>query len=104
VYLGQILSTRQSVAIKQVQELEENEIACLINTKSENIIKMYDFWTCNKQSYIVLELCERNLKQELEIQIKLKPDRSTLLNYFEQIVNGMDHLYQKGIIHRDLKF
>jgi len=66
VYLGEVKKTKKLVAIKEVQKLEENEIACLMNSESPFIIKLYSFWTHNKHSYIALELCDGNLREILE--------------------------------------
>ena len=66
VYLGEAQKTKKLVAIKEVQKLEENEIACLMNSESPFIIKLYSFWTLNKHSYIALELCDGNLRERLE--------------------------------------
>lgn len=62
VYLGEAKKTKKLIAIKQVNKLEENEIACLMNSRSPYIIKLYDFWNENKISYIALELCDGNLR------------------------------------------
>lgn len=51
-------------------------------------------------TYLVLDLCERNLRQEIEKGIS----EDQKLIYIEHIILGMDALFQRKIIHRDLKF
>jgi serine/threonine protein kinase len=99
VYLGEAKKGKKLVAIKEVSKLEENEIACLMNSESPFIIKLYEFWSVEKHSYIALELCDGNLRESLE-NIKIYEK----IEYFEQIVEGMNYLNKKNIIHRDLKF
>lgn len=58
-------------------------------------------WTEGRSSFIALELCDRNLKQELE---RINYDPGQTKRYFSQIVKGMRALWQENVIHRDLKF
>lgn len=70
--------------------------------QSPYIIKLMKVWR-NKTSgktYLFLEYCLRNLKQE----IKTTTDKKQLLKLFDDVVQGMDALFSKNIIHRDLKF
>ena len=66
--------------------------------------------------YIQLQLCDCTLKhwicernEELFVnnqecnEIASKIDDSLLLNLFRQILDGVNYIHQKGIIHRDLK-
>lgn len=70
-----------------------------MNSDCPHIIRLYDFWSVDKYSYIALELCEGNLRERLD-----KADIQEKISYFEQIVEGMNYLNKKNIIHRDLKF
>jgi serine/threonine protein kinase len=65
VYLGEIKKTKKLIAIKEVNKLEENEIACLVNSESQFIIKLYNFWNRGTKSYIALELCDGHLRDIL---------------------------------------
>lgn len=70
-----------------------------MNSESPYIIRLYEFWNEERHSYIALELCDGNLRDELgRLGLEEKID------YFEQIVEGMNYLNKKNIIHRDLKF
>lgn len=37
-----------------------------MNSDSPYIIRLYDFWSFDKYSYIALELCEGNLRDALD--------------------------------------
>lgn len=70
-----------------------------MNSESPNIIRLYDFWNVDKFSYIALELCDGNLRDVLG-----KITYEEKVCYLEQIVEGINYLNKKNIIHRDLKF
>lgn len=65
VYLGLNAQTNTKVAIKEVSELEENEIGVLMSVSSPFIIQLESYWKSHDGclTYLVLDLCERNLRQ-----------------------------------------
>jgi serine/threonine protein kinase len=76
-----------------------------MSVESPYIIKLHQFWKTNKNSsmdytYLVLELCSHNLRQEIKKDIPF--DKK--LRYLEHMVSGLDTLFAQNIIHRDLKF
>lgn len=60
---------------------------------------MYTYWKENRRTYIVLQLCEHNFRQELK-----ECSKQTALKYFIEVLEGMNVLIKKRIIHRDIKF
>jgi len=52
-----------------------------MNSDSPYIIRLYDFWSFEKFSYIALEFCEGNLREKLE-----KTSTEERISYFEQII------------------
>lgn len=73
-----------------------------MSVDSPYIIKLQKYWrNSNKNlTYLVLDLCERNLRQEIEKGIT----EEQKLIYIEHIIRGIDALFERKIIHRDLKF
>ena len=65
VYLGYNTITNNKVAIKEVSELEKNEINVLMSVDSPFIIRLEFHWKnlALNLTYLVLDLCERNLRQ-----------------------------------------
>lgn len=65
-----------------------------------NIVKCYDIFTTNQETYIILEYCDSgSLKDILKKPIKEK----YVQFYFTQIKNALKHLHKHNIIHRDIK-
>jgi serine/threonine protein kinase len=62
---------------------------------------MEQMWRESTKSYLVMELCEGNLREEME---SCDYELSKAKKYFGQIVEGMSDLFNKNVIHRDLKF
>jgi serine/threonine protein kinase len=83
-----------------VKKLEPNELKCLQELTSEYIVKVIDIFTHSSKTFIILECCNLNLKEELK-NCDFQLEKA--LKYFEEIVYGMDVLQSKNIIHRDLK-
>ena len=71
-----------------------------MSIESPYVIKLQSFWRYSGKTYLVLDFCERNFRQEIKTGIS----QSERLKYFDHIVWGMDALFKKKIIHRDLKF
>lgn len=52
--------------------------------------------------YIQMEYCPRTLRQDFESSNALDKDPSYTWHLFRQIVEGLAHIHNQGIIHRDL--
>ena len=115
VYRGQnILQKNKSVAIKilhshlahdrkQIKRFlrEANSVAKL---NSRHIIQVESVGRDSRSGlyYIVMELIDgETLAEKIKRQQKL--DIDTTLEYFEQIINGLEVAHGSGIYHRDLK-
>jgi serine/threonine protein kinase len=95
------MHTGQRVAAKEVKTLEPSEEKCLRELDSEYIIKVIDIFAHGSKSIIVLEFCDKNLREELK-DCDFEIEKA--LRYFDELVQGMDVLQMRNIIHRDLKF
>lgn len=52
--------------------------------------------------YIQMELCERQTLKEWLVKNTERP-KQTVLKYFLDIVNAVEHIHEKRMMHRDLK-
>lgn len=52
--------------------------------------------------YIQMSLCENTLQQWLDKRVELLSD-DIVMNIFTQIVQGLDHIHQRRIVHHDIK-
>lgn len=121
VYLGRCIITKKNVieredklvAIKKIniKNLSENSgrmitteiniMQELIKTHHPNIVKCYDIINTMDVIYIIMEYCEGGDLSSLLIGKKFK--HTYLKYYFKQILNGIEFLKNKKIIHRDMK-
>ena len=89
------------VAIKEgnEEEITEFELKSLKKLHHINIIRAYDTFKVKNMYYIVMELCNKNLLQIINKQGITK--HSELIFY--QLINGLEYLHNKNIIHCDIK-
>ena len=81
----------------------KREIELLKSVNSEHIVKLLDYVVTDKEYYLVFEYCNGGDLVEFR---KLKGGRlepKLIRDILIQIVDGLDVLYDKKIIHRDLK-
>jgi len=124
VYKGQDNKSGEIVAVKRMwidpnlaiispglaemfnQDRITKEVQLMLNMKGfehDNIVKFYDFVFQKPTVYLILELCDEDLKK----YIAKKGGRlseSDALHIGRQIVEGLRALHTMGISHRDLKF
>lgn len=112
VYRGVDLTLHRPVAIKilhphllsdlSIIERFCSEARTLANLNHQNLATLYNFVTYEETFCMVMEYVEgRTLAEIIQAEKKLSVD--TALNYVQQILKGLNHAHQQGIIHRDVK-
>ncbi len=87
----------------------ENEINLLSRVRHPNVVRFIGYTYKETQNVIVTELMSKDLRTYLdekkEASRERQPPLSLLLaiNIMQQIADGMNHLHEIGVVHRDLK-
>ena len=80
----------------------EREIIIMKLISHPNIMGLYDVWENKNDLYLILEYIEGGELFDYLIK-KGKLQEFEAINYFKQIINGINYLHQFNICHRDLK-
>lgn len=80
----------------------ETEIDIMRNLKDEHIVRLEDSLIGPKVTYIILELCDGDLRKKMEKSGGKLPEEEAV-QAFSQIVKGFKTLTNLGYIHRDIK-
>jgi len=81
-----------------IKDFKECRIMC--NLEHPNIVRYFGVWVDLDNLYLQMELCQDNLKNYV-LHRKIVGKRD--LNYFVGVLEGINYLHSKNIIHRDLK-
>lgn len=82
--------------------LLENEILILRKVKNRNIVKLYEVYEDSSYIYLVQEYLEGgDLSFLLRQKKKLHEEEAKMI--MTDLVNGLEYLHRKLIIHRDIK-
>ncbi|MBM2658838.1 Stk1 family PASTA domain-containing Ser/Thr kinase [Staphylococcus pseudoxylosus] len=112
VYLAEDSILKRSVAIKAIRipsgEKEEaikrfeREVHNLTQLSHDNIVNVFDVTEDDENFYLVMEYIEGLTLSEY-IQKNHPLDVDTILNFINQIINGIKHAHDTKIVHRDIK-
>ncbi|KAH0785658.1 cyclin-dependent kinase 3 [Histomonas meleagridis] len=105
VWLCKNPKTSEEYAVKEIQmnDTVMKEVNALRSLDHPHIIKLIEAFAVFPYNYIVLEYGGDDLYDILEEQ-KRKPLPAPLVkSYMKQILEAVDYIHSKGIIHRDLK-
>ena len=98
---------KNNLFIKKVEEKDkvENEANILKSLNHENIIKYYESFISGNSFFIIMEYCDKDLKQFIK---EYKDDNNSIdqtivCSIVLDICSGIKEIHKKNIIHRDLK-
>ncbi|XP_072394494.1 serine/threonine-protein kinase Nek8-like [Diabrotica undecimpunctata] len=112
IHLCEIIHNKQKLVLKQITlelggpqlQAAKNEVAILKSLNHPNIIRYCDSYDRKGIFYIVMEYASKGTLQQL-IE-KERPNAFApqyVMDFFCQILMGLDHIHQQKVIHRDLK-
>lgn len=104
IYRGYRIIDRKPVAIKELTRVIDDkyiksEISLMENLEHKNILKLYEVIRHKNNIYLILEYCNQG---DLSLYINSKNVKYNL-SYIYQIICALKYLYEKKIIHRDIK-
>lgn len=81
------------------------EINLLKTLKHKNVINLVDvLYNSDKQKmYLIMEFCVGSLQGMLESTPKKKIPLFQAHEYFLQLIDGLEYLHSKRVIHKDIK-
>lgn len=107
VFLAEDTEVSQKVAIKVVDpgdvnpELIEKEVAALASLRHDRVMRLIDSFEYDNKTYIIAEFIEGKPLAERMKEGPLHPD--SIRRYADQILDALDYIHSRGIIHSDLK-
>lgn len=113
VLLGFYFPIKEFVAVKIINfsKMEglindkyiESEITNMKNAVHPNIVQLYDVKISHKKNiYLIQEYCNGG-SLELYLEQRGRLSEKEVLHLMKKIIAGYKHLYEKKIVHRDLK-
>jgi len=105
IYKGYKLNSPVPLAIKCITKIIDmryfhNEVELMKKVDHPNILKLFDVVKMSGKIYLILEYCNSG---DLSSYISNSNSRRDDLKYFQQIFLGLEYLYDKKILHRDIK-
>eukprot|EP00981_Chlorochromonas_danica_P011626 scaffold4164_cov190-Ochromonas_danica.AAC.4 len=112
VYLIKEKVTQELLACKKVEINRSNrlndrktiqaEIEVFRRCHHPNIVQLHDLYQTEKKAWMLLEFIQGGDLLSALSQLPLYSERS-IAKLFKQVLLGVQHLHEQGIIHRDLK-
>jgi serine/threonine protein kinase len=113
VWLAENLRTNQRVALKclhpvlarneQVRKRFQHEAATLRKLSHPSIVALYGYFEQGSDVFLTMEYVEGEPLDRYISQISGPIPENQAVTLFAQILDGLAHAHQQGIIHRDIK-
>lgn len=101
VYAAKIIEKKSLTKPKTQQKLK-SEIKIHSGLRHQHIVKFEKFFEDNENVYILLEVCTQQTLMELQRR-KRRLSELEASYIMKQTLDGVKHMHDKNIIHRDLK-
>ena len=83
------------------RQLFEREAKAVARMSHPNIVVVYEFDYFEKQPYIAMELLKGSSLEDTVLENPLKLSLS--LSVVHQVLSGLQHAHEQGVVHRDIK-
>lgn len=95
----------KAMKMQNKNDIEEgkNEIKILQNMNHPNIVTLYDHFFSEDYLCLIIELLGGDLFTIQDIFSEKNIPESIIVKIFKEILNGVEHIHSKNIIHTDLK-
>jgi serine/threonine-protein kinase ULK2 len=80
----------------------ESEIKIMREFNHTNIVRLHEYFSSEKNFYLILELCEGGDLSKF-IRKRKRLDEPLAQSFLVQLTNGISFLHEQNFIHRDLK-
>ena len=103
---GAVRSTDEKNAFRGIVSNEIKAHNQLTNTQNDNIVKQLDHFMINDSMFVILEYCNN---ESLAHNLKyvwpeaFRPSEPQCRYWFKQIVNGLNALHSRNLVHLDFK-
>ncbi len=87
----------------QMMKSFANEASLLQTLHHKNVITSYDSFFENNTAYYVMEYCDGIDLRRYTKNFTKKLDANEGLSILTQVMNGLEYVHSKGILHRDIK-
>ncbi|CAD5206622.1 unnamed protein product [Bursaphelenchus okinawaensis] len=83
----------------------QHEIHILRQVRHENVVRLLENFRVEEKEklYLVMEYCTCSLQQLLDASVEKKLQEFQAHGYLVQLLEGVDYLHLKGVIHKDIK-
>eukprot|EP00040_Diaphanoeca_grandis_P029413 m.172303 g.172303 ORF g.172303 m.172303 type:complete len:815 (+) comp31679_c0_seq2:141-2585(+) len=102
---GKLFAAAKVIPVKYEEELEDFviEVDILKEFPHDAIVGLLGAYLFKNDLWVVLELCEGGAVDDILIELEEGLSEPCIKAVTQQLLQGIEHLHNNGIIHRDLK-